>query len=155
MDDTDSFVAAVLPLLREEVRAMHRGDVGPRVTLWSHHEPVTLFGAVLTRRGWSTVEPAFEWLGSTFHGGESLEYEVLAAGVSGDLGYIAGIEHSRVAMSADADPTSYALRVTTVFRREEGAWKVVHRHGDPYDPASAAVPPRQAVQAAVAGASTD
>jgi len=23
------------------------------------------------------------------------------------------------------------LRVTTVFRREHGVWKVVHRHGDP------------------------
>lgn len=86
------------------------------MTLWSHHEPVTLFGAVLTQHGWTAIEPAFEWLASTIHGGESLEYEILAAGVSSDLGYIAGIEHSRVAMSPDAVPTSYALRVTTVFR---------------------------------------
>jgi ketosteroid isomerase-like protein len=28
-------------------------------------------------------------------------------------------------------PAAYALRVTTIFRRENGEWKVVHRHGDP------------------------
>lgn len=141
MDDVDAFVASVVPLLREEVLALHRGDVRPRVALWSHVEPVTLFGAVLTQRGWNDIESAFEWLASTFHASESFDYEVLAAGVSGDLGYIAGIEHSVAATGPDTEPTPYRLRVTTVFRREDAAWKVVHRHGDPYDPASATVPP--------------
>lgn len=142
MDDVEAFVAEVLPLLREEVLALHRGDVGPRLALWSHEEPVTLFGAILTQRGWDRIEPAFRWLATTFHGGESYDYEVLAAGVSGDLGYIAGLEHSFAATRPDADPGPYQLRVTTVFRREAGAWKVVHRHGDPFDPASTSVPPR-------------
>ena len=144
MDDVDAFVASVMPLLSEEVQALHGGNVGPRMALWSHQEPVTLFGAVLTQRGWNAIEPAFEWLATTFHLSGSYDYEVLAAGVSGDLGYIAGIEHSVAATSLDTDPRSYQLRVTTVFRREDGAWKVVHRHGDPYDPASATVPPGRA-----------
>ena len=55
---------------------------------------------------------------------------MLAAGVSGDLAYIAGIEHTVVSV-AGAAPEPYALRVTQVFRREDGAWKVVHRHADP------------------------
>ena len=33
---------------------------------------------------------------------------------------------------------AYALRVTTVFRREDGRWRVVHRHGDPLPGAEAA-----------------
>jgi ketosteroid isomerase-like protein len=31
----------------------------------------------------------------------------------------------------DAAPQAYELRVTTVFRREDGEWRVVHRHADP------------------------
>jgi ketosteroid isomerase-like protein len=151
VDDVDAFVTAVLPLLEQEVRALHRGDLGPRLALWSHNDPVTLFGAVLTQHGWSAIEPAFEWLATTFHGSESLEYEVLAAGVSGDLGYIAGIEHTVVGTSPTSEPAPYKLRVTTIFRREEGEWKVVHRHGDRYDPASTTVPPGQSVAAATSG----
>jgi len=28
-------------------------------------------------------------------------------------------------------PTPMALRVTHVYRKEDGAWKLVHRHADP------------------------
>jgi hypothetical protein len=56
----------------------------------------------------------------------------LSVGASGDLAYIVGIEHT-TANVGGAGPKSYSLRVTTIFRREDGEWKVVHRHGDPYD----------------------
>lgn len=139
MDDVAAFVSTVVPQLKDEVRALHDGNAGPRMALWSHQEPVTLFGAELTRDGWAELEPAFVYLAGTFTGSTSCEYEVLAAGVSGDLGYVVGIEHS-VAARRDAPPVTYALRVTTVFRREDGEWKVVHRHGDRYDESSRAVP---------------
>ena len=134
MQDVDAFVAAVVPRLVAEVEAIHDGDLGPRLALWSRRDPVTLFGAILTASGWREVGPAFQWLASTFTGGSSIEYEVVAADVHGDLGYVVGIEHSVAARGGEQ--TSYALRVTTVLRREEGEWKVVHRHGDRFDPAS-------------------
>jgi ketosteroid isomerase-like protein len=131
MDDADDFLATVLPLMRDEVVALHSGTAGPRVAAWSHSEPVTLFGAEMSRRGWNQLEPAFEGLAESFSGSEAFDNEVLAAGVDGGLGYVVAIEHS-TASRRGGSPATYALRVTTVFRREDGEWKIVHRHGDGY-----------------------
>ena len=147
MDDVAPFVSTVVPRLTEEVVAMHDGNVAPRMALWSHDEPVTLFGAELTRRGWEEIEPAFEYLAASFSGSQACEYEVLAAGVSGDLGYVVGIEHSVAARRGNA-PVRYALRVTTILRREDGGWKVVHRHGDRYDESSRNLPAEKPDRAA-------
>lgn len=135
MDAVSDFLADVLPKLEAEAVAIHNGDARPRMALWSRDDPVTLFGAVMTRSGWTELEPAFERLAESFSGSESFRFEVMAAGVSGDLGYVAGIERSR-ASRGDAEPVEYALRSTTILRREAGDWKVVHRHGDRYDEGS-------------------
>jgi ketosteroid isomerase-like protein len=132
VDDVDAFLAEVVPRLVAELTALENGDAGPRLALWSHRDPVTLFGAERTGRGREELEPVFGWLASSFTGGRGVHYEVLGAGVSCDLGYVAAIERS-VAGGPGRDPAPYALRVTTVFRREDGEWKVVHRHGDPFD----------------------
>nr|WP_269781711.1 DUF4440 domain-containing protein [Nocardia bovistercoris] len=114
--------------------ALHRGDPVPRQRLWSNSEPVTLFGAEVNRSGRAELESTFEWLATRFTDCESIDYEVVAAGVSGDLAYLVAVE--RITATANGTPTSYALRSTTVFRREQGEWRAVHRHGDPYrDPA--------------------
>jgi ketosteroid isomerase-like protein len=86
---------------------------------------VTLFGALQTKTGWREIAPIFEMLASRFSSCESFEYEVIAAGVSGDLGYIAGVEHTTAAVG-DAAPQPYALRVTTVFRARtaSGEWYI-------------------------------
>lgn len=130
MAEVDDFLASILPTLDEVETAFHNGDPAPRMSLWSHDDPVTLFGAVFTKTGWDEVSHAFEWLTARFSGSESGVYEVLAAGASGDLGYVVGIEHTSAAIG-DAPPQSYALRVTAIFRREDGVWKQVHRHADP------------------------
>jgi ketosteroid isomerase-like protein len=129
MDDVGPFVAEVVPQLRADVEAVHNGDIGPRLELWSHQEPVTLFGALFSAKGWTDVEAVFARLATSFHGSRGLDYEVVAAGSSGDLGYVVALEHSSVAMGEEGT-RSYTLRVTTVLRRERGAWRVVHRHGD-------------------------
>ena len=111
-----------VPRLEEEASAIHAGDVEPRLALWSRSDPVTLFGAVMTRTGWDELEPAFARLARSFGGSESFRFEVMAAGVSGDLGYVAGIERSRAARTG-GDVVEYALRVTTILRREAGEWR--------------------------------
>jgi ketosteroid isomerase-like protein len=132
MSEVEAFLAEVLPRLRAAEVALHRGDAGPRAALWSHDDPVTLFGAETNRSGWTELGPTFDWIAGRFSGCESLEYEIVAAGASGDLAYLVAIE--RITATARGETVSYALRATTVFRRENGAWRVAHRHGDPYRP---------------------
>lgn len=127
---------SVRPRLTEADTALHNGDAGPRKAVWSHHDPVTLFGAARTGSGWDELGQVFDWLESQFSN-VTYEYEVLAAGASGDLGYIVGIEHSSVSIGG-AEAEAYELRVTTICRRENGEWKVVHRHADPRPESDAA-----------------
>lgn len=129
MGEVDEFLSSMLPTIHEMDVAFHNGDVGPRERIWSHNDPVTLFGAVFTRSGWNEVATAFDLLTSRFSDCESFEYEVIAAGASRDLAYIVGIERTKT--SIRGAPANYTLRVTTIFRREDGLWKIVHRHADP------------------------
>jgi ketosteroid isomerase-like protein len=131
MTALEEFLDIFIPRQEEADTALHNGDPKPRMELWSREDPVTVLGAAgVNVSGWKEISETFEWVASRFSDCDSFEYEVLAAGVSGDLGYIAGIEHTNAAIG-DAPAQAYALRVTTVLRREDGDWKVVHRHADP------------------------
>lgn len=131
----------MLPRLTEADTALHNGDAAPRIAIWSHNDPVTLFGAALMGSGWTEIRQVFESRASRVSNG-TYEYEVIAAGASGYLGYVVGIEHSTVSVG-DATPEAYELRVTEVFRLEEGEWKVVHRHADPMPDSDALEHPRR------------
>ncbi len=68
-------------------------------------------------------------MASRFSDCTAYSFDLIAAGVSGDLAYTVGYERST--RSLDGGPVeSGTLRVTHVYRRENGEWKIVHRHGD-------------------------
>ncbi|GAB3164562.1 YybH family protein [Amycolatopsis sp. NPDC004378] len=126
---TEAFLAEMLPRQTAAERAIHHGDPAPRTALWSKADPVSLFGAWLPiRTGWADVSDAFGRVAAQFSDSREYRFEVVAAGASGDLAYTIGFEHNTV--SVNGRPTTYTLRVTHVYRREEGEWKIVHRHGD-------------------------
>ena len=129
MTDVDDFVAETHPRLVTELQALHNGDPGPRLAMWSTTDPVTLFGAAMSGQGWEQVSGIFRAIASRWSDCTDQQVELLAAGVSGDLAYTVELEHTSV--SVDGVPAEpYTLRVTQVYRREDGEWKVVHRHGD-------------------------
>ena len=130
MTETEEFLASMLPRLTAADTALHDGDAGPRKALWSTQDPVTLFGAAMMATGWPAIEATFDWLAGRFSDCTAFDIEVVAAGASGDLAYLVAVEHTTASIGGDA-PAPYSLRVTTIFRREAGAWKVVHRHADP------------------------
>jgi ketosteroid isomerase-like protein len=51
--------------------------------------------------------------------------------VTPELAYILEIERQEAKMGGNDDVTPFALRVTMIFRPEDGEWKLVHRHADP------------------------
>jgi ketosteroid isomerase-like protein len=131
MAEVDAFLADMLPRQLEAERALCGGDADARKDTWSSRDPVTLFGAaVALRRGRAEVDGTFAWLAGRFDGKrlEHYDLELVAAGAGGDLAYTVGFEHKTFA-TADG-PLSYTLRVTHAYRREEGRWRIVHRHGD-------------------------
>jgi ketosteroid isomerase-like protein len=96
--------------------------------------PGDLFGAGRSGRGWEQVSGIFRSIASRWSDCTDQRVELLAAEVSGDLAYTVELEHTTVSIDGvPAEP--YTLRVTQVYRREDGDWKVVHRHGDqlPFD----------------------
>ena len=129
MTETERFWAKMQPRLTQAGTAIHAGDGGPWMAMWSRTEPVTLFGAVKSGRDWGEIGPIFEALGRQFTNCVSYQIEVVAAEARGDLAYLVALEHTTASVNGAA-PTSYILRVTTIFRREDGDWKAVHRHGD-------------------------
>ena len=129
MTETEQFLATMRQRITRAETALHNGDPGPRIAMWSRAEPLTLFGAAMSGRGWAEIGPIFGTLGKQFSSCLSYENEIIAAEASGDLAYTVALEHTTASVNS-AEPTPYVLRVTTIFRREDGQWKVVHRHGD-------------------------
>lgn len=128
MSEVDDFLSRTMPRLMDAERALHNGDAEPRFAMWSRNDPVTLFGAWLSATGWDDVSGVFQVLASRFSDCTSYDLDIIAAGASGDLAYTVAYEHTTA--SIQGNPGTYTLRVTQIYRRENGEWKLVHRHGD-------------------------
>ena len=114
--------------------AFGAGDAAPFAALWSRADDVTIFGALgAYERGWAAVRPRLDWAASRMFGGggQPTRYEPLAAGSSGDLGYAVGLERFHARLAGQDATRAGVLRVTHLFRREGGAWRIIHRHADP------------------------
>ena len=101
-------------------------------SLFSRRDDVTLanpFGP--PARGWSEVSATLDRAASYFRDGEAVGFETVSTVITPELAYTVEIESYRARVGGAADMTPVAVRVTTVFRREDGVWKVTHRHGDP------------------------
>lgn len=105
-------------------------------TLYSRRDDVTLanpFGPPAC--GWSQVSSTLDRAASTFRGnfqdGESAGVENISTAVTSELAYILEIERYQARVRGAAELSPVTVRVTTVFRDEDGEWKVVHRHADP------------------------
>lgn len=127
MTERDEFITWVQSVLKDAEIAVHNGDAGPRRAIWSRNDPVTVLGAWKNVTGQRELDELFGHLAERFSDCTSYEFELLEAEVLGDTAYTVGFEHTSA--SVDGVPRTYTLRATQIYRREDGAWKVAHRHG--------------------------
>ena len=109
-----------------------RGNPEPVKDLFSHTEDVTLanpYGPPV--RGWDEVAAVGERAASQFTDGEMVGFETISKYVTDELAYVVQIERVKAKIGGSEDVTPFDLRVTMIFRPEDGEWKVVHRHADP------------------------
>jgi ketosteroid isomerase-like protein len=101
-------------------------------SLYSRREDATLanpFGP--PARGWSEVSTTLDRAAANYRDGEAVGFENVSTVVGGDLAYTVEIESYRARVGGAKEVVPVAVRVTTVFRREDGVWKLLHRHADP------------------------
>ena len=129
---------AVDPSVREAIARLHAamagvamGDVFAIKALYSHSaEATSFFGWGGYERGWDAVEKRWDWAGRQFQGG-SVSYENLTTIVTQDMFLVTDIEtYSNQRMAGVEGVTGWSNRVTHIFRREGGEWRLVHRHGN-------------------------
>jgi ketosteroid isomerase-like protein len=82
-------------------------------------------------RGWSEVSAMLDRAAENYRDGEVVGFENVATVITPDLAYTVEIESYRARVGGAEEIAPVSVRVTTVFRREDGAWKVAHRHADP------------------------
>jgi ketosteroid isomerase-like protein len=126
-----SSLAQVIEQYHQALGAFVKGDPDPDKRLYSRRDDVTLANPLgPPNRGWNQVEAAMERAASQLRDGEVRAFERISEYATADLAYIVEIERYRGRFGA-SEMASSSLRATTIFRREDGEWRIVHRHADP------------------------
>ena len=112
--------------------AFTRGDAEPLKALFSQGDDVTIanpFGPPV--RGWPGAGETMTRAATYWRDGSALGFDRISECTTPALAYIVEMERYEGKMGGSSELTPVTLRVTTVFRPEDGRWRIVHRHADP------------------------
>jgi SnoaL-like domain len=113
--------------------AFVNGNPSPWLSITAAKDPVSIFGGFggLGEAGLASVFQRYLLAATAFQSsGAKVEFQYLVKDVQGRLAYTVAIERSNVLYAGQTETQPQILRVTMLFRREHGAWKIVHRHAD-------------------------
>jgi ketosteroid isomerase-like protein len=112
-------------------RAYVAGDGGPVDAIVPHEGEASFHGlGGDTVTGGKAVAARYLNDAKLFRPGGETRFEVLQKGSDGDFAFWTGYQIATVHMGDSPEPVQMRLRVTEVFRRIGGQWKLVHRHAD-------------------------
>ncbi len=110
-------------------RAFCRGDPALLEALSAQKDPVSFFGpdgGVLA--GAAKVIDTNVKGSKAFGPNGETSFEIMQMAADGDIGYWCGVQKATIEIDGRLIPMD--LRVTELFRREDGDWKLVHRQAD-------------------------
>ncbi len=107
---------------------MANGNAAPLADIWSHGADVTAMHPIGGRRvGWDAVRASFEQVAKMGSDGKIELSDQLIRAV-GDVAYEVGIERGQFKLAGERVDIEH--RVTNIYRREAGVWKMIHHHTD-------------------------
>ena len=126
-------IRSFLPRFEQALSRFVNGDAALWKQIASHRDDHIIMGAWgAYEKGWAEASARYDWAAARFRpSAAQVKVEYLASGESGDLAYTISIERSAVQIIDQEKVAPMALRVTHLVRREDGAWKLIHRHADP------------------------
>src|ERR671910_3598143 len=134
----------VLQRFKLAANELLKGNPLPLQNVFSHRDDVSLanpFGP--PAHGWDEVAATMERAASNLKEGGMVAFEEVVKYVTPELAYTMWLEHQKAQLGGRGDVTPFTLRVTMIYRPEEGTWKVVHRHADPI---TSTRPPESVIQ---------
>ncbi|WP_439555756.1 YybH family protein [Dyadobacter sp.] len=124
--EQNTFEAAVTKMQQANLE-MANGNPELFKSLWQQSDDVTFFGDNKNAelKGWNAISASLDSTKKPVSSDISYTFEKIASD-EGDLqAYLIQKEHYKPAAGKSRD-----LQVTVVFRKENGEWKIVHRHAD-------------------------
>jgi ketosteroid isomerase-like protein len=107
---------------------MAEGKGGQMAEIWSHAPTVTALHPIGGRQvGWDAVRASFDSVADLASEGEVALRDQLIQ-VEGNLAYEVGVEHGSFKLAGT--PIAIDHRVTNIYQRESGGWRIVHHHAD-------------------------
>jgi hypothetical protein len=123
---------AFLRQLGEALTAVANGNPEPMKALCSHSDAISqcgFWGGV--EHGWMEVGERWDWVAAQFVPGPGVvTADTVFLTVTSEMAYGVFIERWWGQFTSRSEPTETMIRATLIFRRGDGTWKAVHRHGD-------------------------
>ena len=130
-DKTNAEFQAFLAKLDAAQLELQGGKAEAFKSIWSHEDDITLSGGFggMIEKGWEAISKRLDWAGQQFSNGTN-KIERIVSVSSGNFGYVVQLEHIRFNVPGQTTESTKDYRVTMIFRKEKGSWRIVHRQAD-------------------------